>query len=444
MMFISLQVSFAKGAFEKNPKSVEDDASFRPAVEAIVENIIASVPEVPSVTEDEVKDIVESIVAELKERPSLTEKDVKDLVGGMLEALPEVPSLTEEDVERVVSGAIESLREEAAKIDLLTAEDVKDIASGLIEDVKASIPDVTPVTAEEVTAIVSGLIEEAKAGITLITEDDVKAIVSAVIEEKEKTKTAEPEAAVLGEDDVRSIIADILRERDENSVPSLSEEDVSGIVSEMIAEKESEFRLEFQFQSEEAEEPEEDLIEASVIVPSAQYASGYAADPAGWWNDLWKGAHFSYDIYAKSTMMRGENVPGGGISMGVETDRFRFESYGQADYFMKPLGGEGGVASMELSAELGMNGAWKFLEFWAFDVWAAVDVGYYAQILKGLPYPTANEYTLGFSGLMVRPKLMIELKIAKYYGLTLGVYYQTPVYAPYKDYSGLGILFSIC
>ena len=172
--------------------------------------------------------------------------------------------------------------------------------------------------------------------------------------------------------------------------------------------------------------------------------SKYAAEgnPEGWWNALWNDAHFSYDVFAKSTLLRGENVPGGGISLGVETDKFRFEGYGQFDYFLKPFAGTG-IATMELNAELGVTAAWKFLKFWSFDIWAACDIGYFSQLVDGLPY-APDELVMGFSGLILRPKLMTELKIAKYYGLTLGFYYQMPVYPSYDDYSGLGIMFSIC
>ena len=177
-------------------------------------------------------------------------------------------------------------------------------------------------------------------------------------------------------------------------------------------------------------------------VKESQYAS--EGNPEGWWNALWTDAHFSYDLFAKSTLLRGENVIGGGLSLGVETDKFRFEGYGQADYFMKPFGGNGGIAGLELCTEIGVNAAWKFLEFWSFDIWAGCDIGYFTQLVKGLPYPPYDELVMGYSGLMIRPKLLTELKIAKYYGLTLGFYYQIPVYPAYSDYKGLGIMLSIC
>ena len=44
---------------------------------------------------------------------------------------------------------------------------------------------------------------------------------------------------------------------------------------------------------------------------------------------------------------------------------------------------------------------------------------------------------------MVRPKLMTDLKIAKYYGIMMGVFYQIPIYPAYSDYAGFGIMLSI-
>ena len=173
----------------------------------------------------------------------------------------------------------------------------------------------------------------------------------------------------------------------------------------------------------------------------SKYAS--EGNPEGWWNALWNDAHVSYDLFVQSTLLRGENVPGGGLSLGVETDKFRFETYGMGNYFMKPFAGNGGIAGMEISAEVGIDAAWKFLEFWSFDVWATCSVGYFTQLVKGLPYPPYDEMVMGYSGLMIRPRLLVELKIAKYYGLTAGFYYQVHVYPGYSDYSGLGIMFSI-
>ena len=189
-------------------------------------------------------------------------------------------------------------------------------------------------------------------------------------------------------------------------------------------------------------QPAQKAPEPKTPVTESKYAA--EGNPEGWWNALWNDAHFSYDLFAHSTLLRGENVPGGGFSLGVETEKFRFETYGLGSYFMKPFAGNGGIAALEVGTELGIDMAWKFLEFWSFDVWATCNIGYYTQLVKGLPYPPYDELVMGYSGLMIRPRLLIELKIAKYYGLTAGVYYQMPVYPAYSDYSGLGIMFSIC
>lgn len=186
------------------------------------------------------------------------------------------------------------------------------------------------------------------------------------------------------------------------------------------------------------------LIFLCLIVLSPAYSEDetrYASDPEGWWNSLWADVTFDYDVYARSTMQRGSISFGGGLSLGVTTDRFKFTVYGQTDYFLQPLGGQGGVALFEMDAEAGMTMGMKILSFWAFDTYIACDVGYYMQFLK-TPYQS-DIATLGFNGLMIRPKLLTDLRIAKYYGIMLGVYYQIPVYPGYSDYSGFGIMLSI-
>ena len=52
-------------------------------------------------------------------------------------------------------------------------------------------------------------------------------------------------------------------------------------------------------------------------------------------------------------------------------------------------------------------------------------------------------YTIGFNGIMLRPKLMTELNIGKWYGISLGVFYQFPLYPGYDRYRGIGIMDSI-
>ncbi len=167
----------------------------------------------------------------------------------------------------------------------------------------------------------------------------------------------------------------------------------------------------------------------------------YASNPEGWWNDLWKDSTFNMDIYGRSTFQRGSISVGGGLSAGVTTGRFRFDLYGQTDYFLQPLGGSGGAALFEMDAEAGITLGMKIVSFWSFDTYIACDLGYYMQFLK-TPYQS-DIATLGFNGLMIRPKLLTDLKIAKYYGIMLGVYYQLPIYPAYSDYSGFGIMLSI-
>lgn len=164
-------------------------------------------------------------------------------------------------------------------------------------------------------------------------------------------------------------------------------------------------------------------------------------NPSGWWNDFWAGSHVTYDLYARSVLLQREGVNfGGGLSLGVKTPRFRFDTYFQGDYFMKPLGGEGGAAALEFDLEGGITLSWKFIEFWNFDTYVGCDIGYYAQFVRTHYQP--ETFTLGFNGLMIRPKLYTELNIGNWYGLSVAVFFQMPVYPVYSDYRGLGIMFS--
>ena len=145
-------------------------------------------------------------------------------------------------------------------------------------------------------------------------------------------------------------------------------------------------------------------------------------NPKGWWAALWEGVYPTYDLYGRSVLFTDSMNVGGGFTIGAETPMFRFEFYAQGDYFMAPLDSQGSLALLEFDVEAGLSLGWKFLKFWSFDVYVACD---------------------GFNGLMVRPKLMTELNIGKWYGSSVGVFYQFPVYPSYERYRGIGIMVSI-
>ena len=152
-------------------------------------------------------------------------------------------------------------------------------------------------------------------------------------------------------------------------------------------------------------------------------------------------AALRYDLYGRSVLMGDDLNFGGGISIGVETPNFVFEVYGQGDYFLFPLGSKGTAAALEFDIEAGITLGWKFLKFWHFDTYVACDIGYYMQFVQTHYQP--DGYTIGFNGIMLRPKLMTELNIGKWYGISLGVFYQFPLYPGYDRYRGIGIMVSI-
>ena len=190
------------------------------------------------------------------------------------------------------------------------------------------------------------------------------------------------------------------------------------------------------------------LIAIAALVLSLLAVPLYAAEPEtpelnpeGWWNALWEGVYPTYELYIRSVLMGGSLNFGGGFSVGAETPDFRFEGYLQGDYFMSPLGTEGTAAAMEIDLELGVSLGWKFLKFWNFDTYIACDIGYYMQFVETHYQP--GRQTIGFNGIMLRPKLMTELNIGKWYGISVGVFYQFPLYPSYGRYQGVGIMVSI-
>ena len=165
-------------------------------------------------------------------------------------------------------------------------------------------------------------------------------------------------------------------------------------------------------------------------------------DPEGWWAAFWHDASISYDLYGRSVLLGNDDLNfGGGLSIGVETENFLFQIYGQGDYYLFPLGSKGTAAALEFDLEAGITMGWKFIKFWNFDVFIACDLGYFLQFVQTHYQP--GGYTLGFNGIMLRPKLMTELNIGKYYGISIGVFYQFPLYPSYERYQGLGLMVSI-
>ena len=186
------------------------------------------------------------------------------------------------------------------------------------------------------------------------------------------------------------------------------------------------------------------LLVAFFLISSAfaTAADDETLNPKGWWEAFWDGAYVSYDLYGRSVLMGNDDLNfGGGLSIGVETENFLFQVYGQGDYFLFPLGSTGTAAALEFDIEGGITLGWKFINFWHFDVFLACDLGYYAQFVQTHYQP--GGYTLGFNGIMLRPKLMTELNIGRYYGISVGVFYQFPLYPSYSRYQGVGIMVSI-
>lgn len=151
----------------------------------------------------------------------------------------------------------------------------------------------------------------------------------------------------------------------------------------------------------------------------------------------------TYDLFARATTYYDGSTlaPGGGLSLGLQTGKFKFEGYALCDYFLAPMGSKGGAMSLEFMVESGVRFAWSIISFWVVDVFIGVDTGYYMQFAT-VPQDPDNIH-LFYNGLMIRPEVYIQFNIAKHYDMQLGLYYQSPIFPYYKSYSGLGVMFAI-
>ncbi len=182
-----------------------------------------------------------------------------------------------------------------------------------------------------------------------------------------------------------------------------------------------------------------------ILVPVSTHKEEVVSEPVeekGWWDAEVEEAEIAYDLYFRTVMVRGSNFTlGGGLTLGLQTASFKFELYGLMDYFLKPLGGDGGASSMEFMVEPGMSIAWKMLQVWKTRTFLGIDVGYYMQ-MASLPRDPKHLY-LGMNGLMLRPKITTQFKFAKHYDMSLGFFYQIPLYPGYSEYKGFGVIVGI-
>ncbi len=161
-----------------------------------------------------------------------------------------------------------------------------------------------------------------------------------------------------------------------------------------------------------------------------------------WWQNEVETASFLYDVYFRATMLRENTFAlGGGVNIGLETETFQFAVYGIGDYFMAPVGGQGGAASLEYMAETGVMFSWKFVEAWISRTYIAMDAGYFMQFAKIPQDPT--KIFLANNGIMIRPKVYTLFQISKHYNMSIGFYYQIPLYPAYNDYKAFGAFLAI-
>ncbi len=172
----------------------------------------------------------------------------------------------------------------------------------------------------------------------------------------------------------------------------------------------------------------------------------FADDPEDnleWWEVPPEKPELTYDLFARATLVRGNKVAvGGGFDIGLRTNSFKFEIYALGDYYLDPLGGIGGAATLEFSVEPGITFAWKLMQVWRTRTYIELDVGYYMQFAQ-IPQNTAAGIFMAHNGLMMRPKVVTEIQIARHYKMAIGLYYQFPLLPAYSEYRGLGVMFSV-
>lgn len=179
------------------------------------------------------------------------------------------------------------------------------------------------------------------------------------------------------------------------------------------------------------------FISLALLLVLPVYAEGE------WWEEPPAPASFSYDLFLRANLVRGDQfAPGGGISLGLQTPSFRFEVYGLADWYLQPLGGSGGAATLEFSVEPGFSFYWQFLQVWRTRHYLGIDIGYYMQFTSIYQNPDAGIF-MGHNGLILRPKYVTEFQIARHYSMSIGIYYQVAVLPAYSDYNGFGIMVSL-
>ena len=162
----------------------------------------------------------------------------------------------------------------------------------------------------------------------------------------------------------------------------------------------------------------------------------------GWWQTQIEEASSFNDIFFRASMVRDSSLSyGGGVNIGLESPSFQFALYTLGDYFPSPLGGQGGGATLEYMVETGVMFSWKLIEVWISRSYLALDCGYYMQYAK-IPQDDSRIF-LANNGLMLRPKFYTLLQIGKHYNVSIGLYYQIPVYPVYNDYKALGAFISV-
>ena len=151
---------------------------------------------------------------------------------------------------------------------------------------------------------------------------------------------------------------------------------------------------------------------------------------------------FSSHIYGETTMLFGYPTLGGAWDMGVQVDTVNISMYLRYNHLFRPLGSATGrLVIAEEMCEEGLSFKVKIYEMGRFNVKIGINTGWYQQFLMLQSNP--GVYNLVHNGVVLRPECSIGWRVAGWWNVELGFFFQTPLYPVYEDYEGWGVFVKV-
>ncbi len=155
--------------------------------------------------------------------------------------------------------------------------------------------------------------------------------------------------------------------------------------------------------------------------------------------------YFSSDIhlsfithaYLETMMLHGYPTVGGAVDIGIGIDTIDITAYMRYHHVFRPLGSNtGALVSGEEFGEVGLSMRVKIYELGRFNIRLGVSTGWYQQWLMY----AFNEgtYNLVNNGMIIRPEASIGFRFIRNWSMSIGFFYQSPVYPTYSGYEAWG------